>query len=51
MLQAQGWAGQGAGLGKAGQGRAEPVVAVMRPKRLGIGGGGAFGMEDLGVYS
>jgi hypothetical protein len=37
MLAKWGFEGQGAGLGRAGQGRSEPINAVMRPKQLGLG--------------
>ncbi len=37
MLAKWGFEGQGAGLGREGQGRAEPIRATMRPKKLGLG--------------
>ncbi|KAK9816982.1 hypothetical protein WJX72_007795 [[Myrmecia] bisecta] len=37
MLAKWGFAGQGSGLGRADQGIAEPLGAVMRPKKLGLG--------------
>ena len=37
MLARWGFAGQGAGLGRAQQGIAEPVAAFVRPKKLGLG--------------
>lgn len=37
MLAKWGFEGQGAGLGREGQGRAEPIAATMRPKKLGLG--------------
>ncbi|EIE20776.1 hypothetical protein COCSUDRAFT_57335 [Coccomyxa subellipsoidea C-169] len=40
MLAKYGFEGQGAGLGRNSQGRAEPINAVMRPKNLGLGANG-----------
>ena len=40
MLAKYGFEGQGAGLGRSSQGRAEPINAVMRPKNLGLGANG-----------
>lgn len=37
MLAKWGFEGQGSGLGREGQGRAEPLSASMRPKQLGLG--------------
>ncbi len=37
MLARWGFSGQGAGLGRDQQGIAEPVAALMRPKKLGLG--------------
>ncbi|BDA42299.1 probable zinc finger CCCH-type with G patch domain-containing protein at C-terminar half [Coccomyxa sp. Obi] len=43
MLAKYGFEGQGAGLGRNSQGRAEPISAVMRPKNLGLGAAGKKG--------
>lgn len=40
MLAKYGFEGQGTGLGRNRQGRAEPISAVMRPKNLGLGANG-----------
>lgn len=40
MLAKYGFEGQGTGLGRNSQGRAEPISAVMRPKGLGLGAAG-----------
>lgn len=37
MLAKMGYEGQGSGLGRNQQGRAEPITATMRPKQLGLG--------------
>lgn len=37
MLAKMGYEGQGSGLGRKQQGRAEPITATMRPKQLGLG--------------
>ena len=37
MLAKMGYEGQGSGLGRTQQGRAEPITATMRPKQLGLG--------------
>lgn len=37
MLAKWGFQGQGTGLGRDGQGRAEPLVASMRPHHAGLG--------------
>ena len=37
MLAKWGFSGQGSGLGRQQQGIAEPVAAVLRPKKLGLG--------------
>ena len=37
MLAKWGFQGQGSGLGREGQGRAEPLVACMHPKHAGLG--------------
>ena len=37
MLAKWGFAGQGSGLGKDNQGRAEPISAASRPHRSGLG--------------
>ncbi|CAL5219874.1 g1794 [Coccomyxa viridis] len=37
MLAKMGYEGQGSGLGRQQQGRAEPITATMRPKQLGLG--------------
>ena len=39
MLAKWGFEGQGTGLGRDGQGRAEPLTASMRPRQLGLGAG------------
>ena len=37
MLAKMGYGGQGSGLGRQQQGRADPITATMRPKQLGLG--------------
>jgi hypothetical protein len=45
MLANQGWA-PGQGLGKAGEGRAEPVMVEMRTKGRGLGAQGSKAVDD-----
>eukprot|EP00891_Asterochloris_glomerata_P006448 jgi/Astpho2/6448/e_gw1.00094.26.1_t len=40
MMAKWGFAGQGSGLGREQQGITEPVRAVRRPKKLGLGAAG-----------